>query len=277
MKAKPLTLIVISWDGHSQPFSHLTIDAEPQFQLLLFDYSGTRKSCANAPLPCSLLSQQTECKGQIFVHIASYLNHFNTTYDYIALIDDDVEISVSGFNTLLEIAEQEKFDSFAPALSGDSYHSHKQFLQQPHRVWHAVPWVEVMMPFYRYELFLAAVPHFAGSISSYGIDQFVFAMMQHVTGMNHVAVIDAVIARHKRAITSHNKIYFNGMTAAAERRHIRKACMNSIARDHPNSVGSDWYYQTFAPLNGPVRFWGPYLLWPFYKLKRMFVKNESSL
>ncbi len=270
MSTPPATCIVISWDGRTRPFSQITIDAQPQFEILLFDYSGACEASPDTALPYTLLSHTTECKGQIFALVADHLENSHHSYEYISLIDDDIEISISGLNTLLEIAVRENFDAFAPALSRDSCYSHKQFLAQPGRVWHGVAWVEVMMPFYRYTLFKAASVHFASSISSYGIDQFAFAMVQHITGMNHVAVIDAVVARHARAITSHRKIYSNGMTAAEERQHIRRTSMQTIANQYPALLGTPWYYHTFAPLNGPLRFWGIYLGWPFHLLKRMF-------
>ncbi len=270
MGALPATCIVISWDGHSRPLGSITIDAVPEFDIVLFDYSGKGQKPDNSALQYTLLSHKTECKGQIFAHVADYFKNSSKSYDYVSLLDDDIEISVSGLNSLLHIAATENFDVFAPALSRDSYYSHKLFLVQPGRVWHSVAWIEVMMPFYRYALFRAASVHFANSISSYGIDQFAFAMVQRTSGMTHVAVIDAVVARHARAITSQRKIYSNGMTAAEERQHIRRATMRTLAREHPALVGTPWYYRTFAPLNGPLRFWGIYLSWPFHALKSMF-------
>ena len=262
--------ILISWNGRAQPFECLAIDAVPEFELVLFDYSGTVAAMPASSLPCTLISKRTECKGQIFSAFANHLAKREVQFAYVALIDDDIQISIATINRLLSIAKAENFDVFAPSLSHSSFYSHKQFLQQPSVDWHSVPWIEVMMPFYKQALFMAARAYFENSISSYGIDQFAFAMLQQLTGMQHVAVIDAVVVTHGRAISSDKTTFSNGLTAHQERRAMRRRCMQVIACDHPELLGSAWYYKTFAPLNGPLRFWTAYLAWPWHKVRRRF-------
>jgi hypothetical protein len=118
-----------------------------------------------------------------------------------------------------------------------------------------VGFVEVMMPIYAVPLFRAAAPFFRHSISSYGIDQFVFPMLQKVTGAGDAAIIDAVTARHARPITSDKRRFSNGLTASEERIRLRSVCIDWLRREHPALVGSKWYHDVFAPWNGPARFW----------------------
>ena len=49
-------------------------------------------------------------------------------------MDDDQAISVSSLNKLLEIATENEFDVFQPAVSPDSYYSHAMFLQNQYIV-----------------------------------------------------------------------------------------------------------------------------------------------
>jgi hypothetical protein len=95
---------------------------------------------------------------------------------------------------------------------------------------HYVPWVEIMMPFYRLSLLEAVAPFYPYSISSYGIDRHAMPLMQAVLKMTKTAVIDAVIASHIRPITSQHKIYSNGMTAEQEAAKINQLCDEYRAR-----------------------------------------------
>ncbi len=251
MKPAPKSaLVIISWDGRSPPLALLTIDAAPDFDLMLFDYSGT---ATTAPVP--LLSHATECKGQIFAHVAAVLDRINQGHAYIAIIDDDVEISSKAINHCLSIAVANGLSSCAPALTHDSFHSHKSTLQQSGSHVRTVPFVEVMMPIYAMPLFQAAAAFFGDSISSYGIDQFVFPMLQQVSGAGPAAIIDSTSARHTRAISSNNRVFSNGRTAAQERVHMRQRCIAWLRAHYPEQVGTPWFYAIFSPWDGPARFW----------------------
>lgn len=245
--------IIVTWDGRSPPAALLARDAAPDFELVLFDYSG---GAGSSPDGTRLISHATECKGQIFARLAAE----TTGADWIGIFDDDVEITVSAVNACIAVAQAERLSSCSPALSADSFHSHRWTLQQPGGGVRRVGFVEVMMPIYAAPLFRAAAPLFHHSISSYGIDQFVFPMMQKLTGAGDAAIIDAAVARHRRLITSHRRVFSNGLTAAQERSRLRRHCIALLKRDHPQLVGTRWYKDVFAPSNGPARFWPQRLL-----------------
>jgi hypothetical protein len=154
----------------------------------------------------------------------------------------------------LRIARDHNLDSFAAALSHDSYCCHAQFLYKPGQDVRLVHWVEVMMPFYRLPLFLAGGAYYARTISSYGLDQFVMPTLHKLLGYRRVAVIDAVVLRHGRPITSDDKTFANGLNAHQERRLVRRWAMAQVAAERPDLVGSAWYFKTFAPWDGPVRY-----------------------
>jgi hypothetical protein len=263
------TLILISWDGRSQPLAHIEPDATPDFDIMLFDYSGG-SNAPSAALPVRhQLSQKTECKGQIFSAFHAFLAASPESYDYVALIDDDIAVSVSSLNGAIALAAAAALDSFSLSLTPDSFVNHRRFVQQPGGTMRRVPWVEVMMPFFRRALFLAAGPYFERSISSYGIDQFVMPMVCKTTGMDRVAVIDAFAAGHHRPVTSDGRIYSNGLTAHQERVVLRKRCLEAVKLNWPDLRRTAWFYQTFAPFNGPARFWLTSLWWPVHMVQRL--------
>ena len=238
-------LVVISWDGKSRPHEAVDFDQKARFDLLTFDYSGRAGRLPAGAPNAQLLSRPTECKGQIYLEVARHLQSCAAQYEYVGLIDDDIIIKVSGINHLLHVARLLKLDSFAPALTHDSGYTYKHTLRMENILLHWVPWVEVMMPFYRQPLFMAPSAQYGISISGWGVDKYLLPLFQKITGMNRAAVINAVAATHMRAATSGKKIYSNGRTAEDEVAVVGQWCLDFIAECHPHLADTDWYRSTF--------------------------------
>lgn len=241
-------LVVVSWDGRSAPLSHQHIDAQPQFDLLLFDYSGSGGPAARAVqgLACEVLSQRTECKGDIYQAVAAWLRQSPQRQPmFVALIDDDVILSVSQINRLLHLGRVMQLDTFSPCLTHDSLYSHRWTLARGHRLLHWVDWVEVMMPFYRLDVFLAAAPHFDGYVSSHGFDRYLFPTVQKLMGRERTALVNTELASHVRPVTSGDKVFRNGKTALQERHEIRDRCQALVTQQKPELVGSPWFRRIF--------------------------------
>ncbi len=260
-------LVVYAWDGRETPLARVTADVMPAFDVLLFDYSGASGQREVAGWP--VLSCRTECKGEIFREVHRYLSAVPADYGYVGLIDDDIELAWSDLDQLLSIAREHGLDSFQPALTPDSFRAHHWLAAREGQGLRPLPWVEVMMPFYRTALFMAGGPFYARSISSYGLDQFVLPALQKLTGMDKVAIVDAVTVRHGRPITSDDKVFANGLTAHQERVIQWRMARALVARERPDLVGTRWYFRTFSPLGGHWRFWPLRLAAPFLWMRRM--------
>ncbi|MBB3293982.1 hypothetical protein FHT39_002621 [Mitsuaria sp. BK045] len=259
-------LVLVSWDGVSLPLGLVHLDATPEFDWVLFDYTGRQ-----APGPRELrgqavtvLAAATECKGEIFKHLADHLaatiadvepNVGNGPWpEYVGIIDDDILLSVAQINTALHLGRCERLDVFSPSLSHDSPYSHHWMRHQPHRIYREVDWVEVMMPFYRGDLFMAARAHYQDNISSWGLDRFMIPTLQQLRGQTRTALLDAVMASHRRPVTSGGKVYRNGRTAWEERQILRQASLDLIAREAPQLVDTAWYHRSFVRRETPNRW-----------------------
>jgi hypothetical protein len=270
---KPMTeapLVLVSWDGGARPLEMIHIDTSPQFRFILFDYTGTRTEgeLLVGGVPCQVLSAKTECKGDIYQALSAHLSEQATWPEYVALIDDDILLSVSDINALIHVARCAGLDSFSPVLTHDCHWGHRWTLQQGHALLLHVDWIEVMMPFYRTTLFMAASPLYKGMVSSYGIDKYVMATAQKLTGMENAALVNRVAASHMRPITSGGKRFRNGLTAAEEREILKARCIELVHQQRPDLVRGAWYRRTFeqrhvrtlrerilAGLGRPLRRW----------------------
>jgi hypothetical protein len=265
---------LVSWDGVSTPWSKVHLDAPAQFDWVLFDYSGTAQvnQLSRDGHTAWVLSGATECKGEIFQALAHWMlsreGGEGTPPEYIGLIDDDIVLGVSDLNWLLHLARVEGLDVFSPVLTHDSRYTHRWSLQQPHRLLRDMDWVEVMMPFYRHEVFIAAAPYFKGNVSSWGIDKYLIPTMQQLTGCTRTALVDAVAASHRREVTSGQKRYRNGRTAGEEREAMKALCLSLLRDQAPHLLGTPWFHRVFeqrhvrtrreqlaAALGRPLRRW----------------------
>jgi hypothetical protein len=252
--ARPLVLV--SWDGACEPLAMIHLDAVPQFDWILFDYTG-RNASGPAEMrgqALVLLSGQTECKGEIYQALAAHLAAQDLTPEYVSLIDDDVVLGISDINRALHLARCTGLDVFSPSLSHDSEYTHRWSLQQGQRLSRPVDWVEVMMPFYRGEIFRAGQAHYTGNVSSWGIDKYLMPTLQQLLGKTRTALLDAVAATHNRPITSGNKVYRNGRNAGEESMLMKALCERLIAQQRPDLVSSDWYRRIFTQRHARTRW-----------------------
>lgn len=223
------TIVVFAWNGKEEAFKHFQWDARPGFDVLLFNYSG------NGAVPVmqehayfdQLLNISTEFKGRLMAEVYNHLEE-QQQYTYIGFFDDDLEISVSGINRLLQIAAQEKLDAFQPATTPDSFTSHAFTTRLPDTDFVLVDWVEIMCPFYRKAVFDAAAEYYAWNISSYGLDNYAIPFFQKTLGMDRTAVIHSVSVRHLKPVTTGDKIFSNGLSARQEGEIIRSELLRRI-------------------------------------------------
>lgn len=241
-------LVLVSWDGRGKPLPYLHLDAPAEFEWILFDYTATQVAGTRTlnGLQACVLAETTECKGDIFQALCRWLHETGREPEYVGLIDDDVWISVSAINKALHLARCESFDVFSPTLLHDSFATHRWMLCQPNRLFREVDWVEVMMPFYRGDLFRAGLHALKGNVSSWGIDKYLWPALQQIRGQTRTALIDAVVASHRRPISSGQKTYRNGLTAKQELEHMKSVALELVRLHRPELLASDWYRRIFV-------------------------------
>ncbi|MDP1844018.1 MAG: hypothetical protein Q8K64_11395 [Sediminibacterium sp.] len=223
------SVVVFAWNGKDKPFHHIHYNEVPQFNVVLFNYSG------NGAVPETyedirydeLINIQTEFKGSLINEVYKHFSA-NKAIDYIGFIDDDLAISIGGINQLFNIAHEENLDAFQPATTADSFMSHEFTLQKPNIIWEPTDWVEIMCPFYRKTIFDASAEFYPNCISSYGIDRYAIPYFQKILGQDKTAIIHAVPVTHLKPITNGNRSFSNGLSAIEEGELIRKTLLRRI-------------------------------------------------
>lgn len=249
-------LVMISWDGKGDYLPCVLIDAAPAFNILLVDYSGQstdNSSIKFKGLSACLLSRITQCKGDLFQVVGDYIEKNSLSPEYIGMLDDDIVISISDINKSLHIARVKRLDIFSPTLTHDSEFSHRWMLQQPHRAVREVDWVEVMMPFYNVDIFMAARPFFVNFVTSWGFDKYLFPMIQRILNKSRCGLIDAVSASHFRPVTSQLMVYRNGLTAAQEMEKMKSICINYIECYYSDWIKTEWFEKIYIRKNTYTR------------------------
>jgi hypothetical protein len=227
------SLLILSWDGlleHKIPFY---FDNEADFDLLVFDYSGN-SSLQLAPHKNIqyFLSHKTESKGDLMYTVYNYLNStIKDNYKFIGFLDDDISVSVSEINHLLQIADIEKLDVFQASLSHDSYYQHRQFIHKPGFQIIQELWVEIMAPFYKFEVFHAFAPYLNGHISGYGVDVYLVPTIQKILNLDKTAVVHKIQIKHIRPIRSDSKVFSNSKTGLIES-HEMKLLAHKIYKEN---------------------------------------------
>ena len=231
------SLIVISWDGMSSPLSHILEDTSAHFDLFIIDYSGENHEQAVQKFqPSFYLSKKSECKGDLMQNVYEYLqSNIKNNYNYIGFIDDDIYFTIADLNKLIFIATLEKLDVFQASLTHDSYYNHRQFIHkagvQIQKTW----WVEIMSPFYCYEVFMAAGPYLNKSISGTGTDVYLIPTIQQIIGKTNTAVVHAVQMKHCRPIRTDNRIFSNQKNNLQEIAEMQVFCKQLISQHLKNT------------------------------------------
>lgn len=249
------TQVLLSWDGLAEPWPLIQLDAAPDFDWILFDTSG-RQAPGPRTLrgqPCLVLSAAIEGKGQIYQALADHLAANSEVPDHVALIDEDILLSVSDINRVLHLARVEGLDICSPALSHDSAGSQRWMLRQPSRLLREVAWVELTMPFYRGSLFMAGREQYRGNVSASGIDRLLMPTLQQLTGLKRCAVIDAVMAGRHQAAGGQRKAHRTRSGAAQEAAAMEANCRALIQSRQPELLKSEWFQRVFeaAPAGSP--------------------------
>jgi hypothetical protein len=138
-------------------------------------------------------------------------------YDYFWLVDDDIEATAGQVDGMFAYAAAHRFELAQPALTPDSFYSHRLTLQCEPFAHRHTNFVELMMPVFSRSLLSQVLHFFANTRSGLGLD-----WIWHRFAANparSVAIIDAVAMPHYRPLNRHlrGRLAREGVSAHDER------------------------------------------------------------
>jgi len=119
-------------------------------------------------------------------------------YDYYWLVDDDIEAQPELVEALFDYVRTEGFELAQPALTPDSYYSHRITLACPGFRHRHTNVVEIMAPILSARILHSVLPLFRYTRSGFGLD---WMWQRFVTNpRKEIAIIDAFPVRHARPL-----------------------------------------------------------------------------
>lgn len=144
-------------------------------------------------------------------------------YDYYWLVDDDIETDAECIEALFAYVRRHGFQLAQPALTWDSYFSHRLTLACPGFLHRHTNLVEIMAPIVSAKLLTKLLPFFRDTRSGFGLDWCWQTLVPEPA--RQIAIIDCLPVRHGRPLRQNlrSAMQREGITPEQERERIATA------------------------------------------------------
>ena len=232
---RPDDLLVITSDRGKHC---VVVDQPLNCRVVLFDFTGMGFEPGSNPHGWEQISVACRGKGEVLQQCIKRLSCPNSN-EYIGVFDDDVLIRTSAITTMLAIARVHNLSALQPSVPMNSVLSHEYgFLRQrPSTSLHRVPFVEVLAPFLRADLFQLVMQFGDGIMSSYGLDRFAYPLCAAHLNCWRFGAIDLTPLEHVRPLRTLNKRYDNGLLSKEEELLVRMRLIKAMG----NTVDEELY------------------------------------
>lgn len=221
--ALPNDLIVIT----CKQGQHAVIVDQPLIcRVVLFDWTGRGIADSNNPQGWPVISEKTECKGQL-MELAWRQLKMPPTDHYVAFLDDDLCLRTSDINTILAMSRMHHLSAAQPSLTLNSPSSREYpwLRQRACTSLHRLPIVENQAPFIRRDLLDLSMPFLVSTKSAYGYDRFALPLCAAELGDWRFGAIDIAPMSHLRPLGSVEQSFSNGLRSKEEELLVRQRLM----------------------------------------------------
>lgn len=139
-------------------------------------------------------------------------------YDYFWFPDWDISFVENTLETLFHSAKIYNLDLCQPSLSLDSHISWSITQHNPETILRYTNFVEVMCPLFKNSFLKEVIWTFDLNFSSWGLD----FLWPTISENKNIGIVDLVVVKHERPISSHEWILPNGKNAAEELNDLQK-------------------------------------------------------
>ena len=231
---RPNDLLVIT----SERGKHCLIWDQPlPCRVVLFDFTGEGFDEGSNPNNFETFSAPCRGKGEVLEYVWKQIRLPEDNH-YIGVIDDDVVLRSSDIFTMLAMARIHELTAIQPSVPMNTVLSSEYgFLRQrPSISLHRVPFVEVLAPFLRVDLFKLTMAFGQGILSSYGLDRFAYPLCAAHMDCWKFAAIDLTPLEHIRPLQTLQKRYSNGLLSKEEELLVRQRLMLAMGFEVDNDI-----------------------------------------
>ena len=221
--ALPNDLIVIT----CKQGQHAVIVDQPLIcRVVLFDWTGRGIAESNNPQGWPVISEKTECKGQL-MELAWRQLEMPPADHYVAFLDDDLCLRTSDINTILAMSRMHHLSAAQPSLTLNSPSSREYpwLRQRACTSLHRLPIVENQAPFIRRDLLDLSMPFLVSTKSAYGYDRFALPLCAAELSDWRFGAIDIAPMSHLRPLGSVEQSFSNGLKSKEEELLVRQRLM----------------------------------------------------
>lgn len=158
-----------------------------------------------------------------------------SAYDRYWLVDDDIEVEPEQVEALFRYVREQRFELAQPALTLDSFYSHRLTLCCEgfrHRYSNLV---EIMAPIVTVDVMRQVLPWLQCTRSGFGIDWFWQTLVSDPR--RTIAIIDALPVAHRRPLRQHLRGRMQLDSLSPERERMQLVNALSLKRIHAVAMG----------------------------------------
>lgn len=174
----------------------------------------------------------SECKGEMLYHLGQD-NRRRSRVEYVAFLDDDLELKVSDLLSATAQASDRGYSVFQLQLSTDSHAVWPIFKEiDSQTAWSRIGFVEIMAPVIsQRELDFGLLDVLKPFKSGFGWDFYLLPVLADLFEDFKLGIYRGAKMRHSRPVTTSNETTFsNGMNALQEEELIRSALVLALVR-----------------------------------------------
>ena len=190
---------------------------QDDFDIVVIDYTSDKEK---SPARKKVTFVFENLNGFKYQSIKALFDETNLLdcYDYFWFPDWDIEIDSDSIVNLVNEAKTYTLSLCQPSLSQDSYVSWDITRHDSNSKVRLTNFVEVMCPMFSSEFLKKVLWTFSLNYSSWGLD-FLWSSLKE---NRSIGIVDSVVAKHTRSISSHNWKLPNGKNANEELQELKK-------------------------------------------------------
>jgi len=216
----------------------LSADQRQRLEVIEAEYGTNEPNSLPAPSN-PRLHCRSECKGEMLLLLGQD-NRQRSPVDYVAFLDDDIEVRSSHLLQATELAARKACPIFQLQLSADSHAIWAQLKQTqrpetpeaagPPQLWDAISFVEVMAPVIAQpELDAGLLEVMAPFKSGFGWDFYLLPVLQQLFSDFQPGLYRGACMRHQRPVqTAGTTRFSHGLTASQEEELLRAALLQTL-------------------------------------------------